>query len=409
MNLADTVEINAKPIKLSALPKGIVARESLGLVTHQRVDGKLLYASPKGLFEVKGTITPGGDWLIMFPEGLHYASQTTKVNDLMAMRSSDRGKTWTAPAPAFKIDYNQHGFVPLIPRGSKRIYSFGTQPVWDKFSIKDGQGENAPIGYRWSDDDGKTWSDVKLIEPVNDAGYRGMSVMRMCETDARTWIIGSHYGDWSKKPLITRQYLLRSEDQGRTWTLLPDKHPNGWFADGFSRMDEGRPINLGGGRVLTMFRTPAGKLSAAWSDDDGKTWTKPAPSPLVHPDAPPMLYHLSDGKTLIAFHHNRHSQRQYTGLDGKMKGMLDRSEIWAATSSNGGRTWSAPRFVFANALAPDPKKTGWHNAQCSYLDMFLDGDVLNIFVPHRWQRVLHLQLREADLGALPTAEDLGKP
>ncbi len=39
--------------------------------------------------------------------------------------------------------------------------------------------------------------------------------MRMCETGRATWLLGSHEGDWSYKPLITRQYLLRSKDQGR--------------------------------------------------------------------------------------------------------------------------------------------------------------------------------------------------
>jgi len=33
------------------------------------------------------------------------------------------------------------------------------------------------------------------------------------------------------------------------------------------------------------------------------------PTPLVHPDAPPMLFHLADGKTLAAFHRNRHHDR----------------------------------------------------------------------------------------------------
>ena len=28
--------------------------------------------------------------------------------------------------------------------------------------------------------------------------------------------------------------------------------------------------------------------------DDGRNWSYPAPTPLVHPDAPPMLFKLSD-------------------------------------------------------------------------------------------------------------------
>jgi len=30
-----------------------------------------------------------------------------------------------------------------------------------------GQNENAPIGFRYSDDDGCSWSEVRLIRPVN--------------------------------------------------------------------------------------------------------------------------------------------------------------------------------------------------------------------------------------------------
>ena len=37
---------------------------------------------------------------------------------------------------------------------------------------------------------------------VNDPGFRGMSVMRMTETDAGTWLLGSHAADWSVKLLL---------------------------------------------------------------------------------------------------------------------------------------------------------------------------------------------------------------
>ena len=66
----------------------------------------------------------------------------------------------------------------LIPRGTKRLYAFGTQPIVG-YDWENGKRENTPIGYRWSDDDGVTWSPVKLIAPVNDPGFTGMSVMRM--------------------------------------------------------------------------------------------------------------------------------------------------------------------------------------------------------------------------------------
>jgi hypothetical protein len=86
-----------------------------------------------------------------------------------------------------------------------------------------------------------------------------------------------------------------------------------------------------------------------------------------------------------------------------MEGQKDRSEIWVSLSEDGGRTWSKPRFVFANALAPSLENS-WRNYQCSYMDVFADDGTLNLFVPHRWQRALHLQVREQDLLALPMAD-----
>lgn len=406
---APEVGVGGRRVSTANPPAGLVLREHLGLLTAAAVDGQVVHRArpPVGnLFETRATITPAGDYLLMFPEGTHYGgSRGKKVNEMIAYRSTDRGRTWAGPTVPFQIDYSQHGFIPLIPRGSKRIYAFGTQPIPGQYEWRRGLQENAPIGFRWSDDDGHTWSQVTLIRPVNDPEYKGMSVMRMCETQRGTWLLGTHEGDWSVKPLRTRQYVLRSEDQGRTWTLLPGPRPNGWFAEGFDRMDEGRPIALGGDRVLLMARTPEGHLFTAWSADDGRTWTKPAASPLVHPDAPPMLFHLSDGKTLVALHHNRHAPAAYTGLSAKMEGMKDRSEIWAATSTDGGHTWSEPRFLLANAAAPD-QPNAWFNYQCSYLDAFVDAGVLHVFMPHRWNQALHLTLKEADLARLPTASEL---
>ena len=404
ISLLDTVTIAGKDIRLASPPAGLVTREHLGLLTSEHVDGQVVHRArddERGLYETRATITPGGDYLLMFPDGGHYGGADHKVNDMLAYRSSDKGKTWQGPTVAFDIDYNQHGFVPLVPRGASRIYAFGTQPIWGMYSRENGLHENAAIGCRFSDDDGRTWSEVRVIRPRNDPEFRGMSVMRMCETEAGAWLIAAHEGDWSYKPLITRQYILRSEDQGETWDLLPHKRHGGWCVREFGRMDELRPISLGNGKVLALARTPEGHLWELRSNDDGRTWSDPKPTTLVHPDAPPMLCHLSDGRTLAAFHHNRHHDTDYTGLSASNQGqMMDRSEIWLSLSTDEGRTWSEPRFVFANALAPSFDNP-WRDYNCSYLDVFADAGVLNIFLPHRWHQALHLQIREEDLGKLP--------
>jgi sialate O-acetylesterase len=406
--LLETVKAGGLEFSTKNPPRGYKVRTDLGLMMTDKMDGQVVHRTKTRILETRATITPNGDYLLMFPEGDHYAkSKGEKINSMMACRSTDHGKTWSAPTVAYDIPYGQHGFIPLIPKGTKRLYCFGTQPVPGKWTWEDGKRENAPIGYRGSDDNGHTWSDVKLIEPTNDPNFMGMSVMRMTETDAGTWLVGSHLADWSVKPFTTQQYLLRSEDKGKTWTVLPNARPKGWIAEGFNRMDEGRPLNLGGGEVLFMSRTPQGHLFTAWSKDDGKTWTEPTPSTLVHPDAPPMLFPLSDGKTLVAFHHNKVPVTGNGDLDDKAENMKVRSEIWASLSTDKGHTWSVPRFVLANAVAPVHAVAGF-NSQCSYLDAFTENGVMHIFMPHRWQQVLHLTIKEDALGKLPTKGYLQK-
>jgi hypothetical protein len=408
---ADSVEIQDHVFSVKKLPNGMLLRENLGLITTEKINGQIVHFGPrdngKGDFEVRATVTPKGDYLLMFPEGNHYGGCKDKCNQLLAYRSKDKGKTWQGPTVPFDIDYPQHGFIPFIPKNSTRIYAFGTQPVLLNRNVEHGLGENTPIGFRYSDDDGYTWQDVHLIRPINEPDFEGMSVMRMCETDKGTWLIGSHESDWTYKPVISRQYILRSEDKGKTWEVLPNPRHGGWHAKCFGRMDEGRPIQTSNGEILFMTRTPMGKLYTAWSKDDGKTWTEPAPSTLVHPDAPPMLFMMSDGKTLMAFHHNRHHDINYNGLDGNNKPqMRDRSEIWVAFSTDGGHTWGEPHFVFCNALA-ETLGSPFMNYGCSYLDVFVDNGMVNIFLSHRWQRVVHLQIKESDLLKLPTKKELG--
>jgi hypothetical protein len=418
--LGDSVEIATKLFPLDALPAGLHLLRAPGLVASTLIAGRVLHEAltddrPSrgvGVWDVASAITPGGDYLVMFPEGGFYAGATTKVNRMTALRSSDGGATWSDPFEAYPVDYNEHGFIPLIPRGTKRLYSFATQPVWSGYdpTVKHSV-EDTPIGFRWSDDDGRTWSAVKLIRPENDPEFKGIARTRMCETEKGVWLLGAHTGDWSRKPLVTWQYILRSVDQGETWRLLPGPRPGGWQCSGFGRMDETRLLSLGGERVLALSRTPEGHLWSFRSDDGGLTWSKPAATPLVHPDAPAMLYPLSDGKTLMALHHNRAStaalpMSERAHLSAGHPGMRDRAQIWISLSTDEGRSWEPPRFAFCNALAPNEESL-FKNHQCSYTDALVDRGRVHLFVPHRWRRVLQLTLAESDLRRLPTAGELG--
>lgn len=385
--------------------------EEAGIVASRQVEARVLHEAPvaekrarglfDGIWDIAATLTPAGELLVMFPEGAHYASMTTKLNRMVALRLRDGGATWSPPTVPYEVDYNERGFIPLIPSGTKRLYSFGMQALWMRFNPRGPRGGDAAIGFRWSDDNGRTGSPVQIIAPTNDPEFLGMSRTRMCETEKGVWILGAHAGDWSKKPLVTWQYSFRSEDRGATWKMLPGPRPGGWQCPGFGRMDETRCLSLGGERALALARPPEGYLWRLRSEGAGRTSSDPAPTTPVHPDAPAMLYTLGDGKTLMALHDNRSSadnipMKERVHLAHDHPGMRDRAQIWVSLSRDEGRTWDSPRFLYANATRPT-QDNGFFDDNCSFTDAVVDGGTVHFFVPHLWRRALHRKMRVADL------------
>ena len=58
--------------------------------------------------------------------------------------------------------------------------------------------------------------------------------------------------------------------------------------------------------------------------------------------------------------------------------------------------------VCAGQRPGSQKSNAWYDYQCSYADLIVDGDNLHLFLPHRWERVLHVRLKASDLPNLPT-------
>lgn len=407
------IKIGGQMFSLASPPRRTTYREDLGLIVADGIDGAVMHrkeAPENRTYEVRSIVTPAGDYLAAVCAGsAHYGGNVgKKVNDLIAYRSKDKGKTWTGGQPLWDVPYNQHGFLPLIPPGSTRIYSLGTEPHPDLFNGV----ENAAIAFRHSDDDGYTWSAPQFIRPRNDPDYQGMSVIRPCQTDRGTWLLGTHTGTKYQENIgadgklaegegkfttRTRQYLLRSEDLGKTWDLVPGPRPNGWFVPKYDRMDELCPMDLGNGEVYALARTAEGHLWELRSTDDGKTWSEPQPTTLVHPDSPAMLFKLSDGKTLAAFHHNRHTGGHFNHPD--------RGELWVSLSDDGGRNWAEPRFIMSNN-GLYAEQWGAQIANLAYVDLLLDGGNAFLFVPHRFAQMTRLWFKEELLHQLPTRGDL---
>jgi hypothetical protein len=55
---------------------------------------------------------------------------------------------------------------------------------------------------------------------------------------------------------------------------------------------------------VTLIGPTEGHIWEGRSGDDGRTWSDPKPTTLVHPDTTPMIFHFGDDHTLIVFIHN---------------------------------------------------------------------------------------------------------
>ena len=159
---------------------------------------------------------------------------------------------------------------------------------------------------RISEDDGRTWTYRDLTELPFQAHQLGF--FRDPVLTPSGMIVGPSDGvpNPQRKPVDSDQsaaYCLRSEDDGDTWELVTVAHdPDG--AHGFI---ECHIAILHSERLLMMLRHNGSGddryIYKAFSDDEGKTWTDPEPTPMW--GYPPNILVLKSGAVLCTYAHRR--------------------------------------------------------------------------------------------------------
>ncbi|OAM87732.1 exo-alpha-sialidase [Termitidicoccus mucosus] len=396
-------------------PDGYRLDEAAGMLVGAAADTSALHRAqqePGTLYGVRSVRAPNGELLVLIPDGWFASTLRENANKQTALRSADGGATWRGPTFPFG-ETGKHYSAPLIvDRGTGRLFAFETL----REVMVDGVARDAAYGWSVSDDSGVTWSAPEVIRRADNGGiWNGVGVIPATQTAAGTWVIGFHHGR------VLRGEL--AEGGARRWTM-PEfpraAHPE--FIAEINHLDELSVLATGGAALYAQYRTNAGFLGEMRSADDAATWGSPALTPLAQPDAPPMLFRLSDGR-LIALHHNRAVRRTVaepvhsewltmpapTGAEIaerrahplSLNDWASRAEIWFSLSSDNGATWGESRLLLANAL-DETLKPANPNYQCSYADVVAADGVLHVFVPHRWQKVVHLKIDESRLGKFKT-------
>ena len=166
---------------------------------------------------------------------------------------------------------------------------------------------------------------------------------------------------------------------------------------------EGRVISLDGDNVVMFMRVPTGRIWESRSADDGQTWSEMVETTLVHPDAPPMVYGVDpdDPNSLVALIHNRTASHVHQNPSKD-----DRRELWVCRSTDGGKSWSVPRFLMANACTLRTDVYNW--SEVGYADLLVDGTTLHIFLSHNKRQILYARINVSDLDSLLTQEELAR-
>ncbi len=100
-----------------------------------------------------------------------------------------------------------------------------------------------------------------------------------------------------------RTFVVRSTDEGRTWRYLATvAAPSRDVMDDTEGFNEWSMLRLADGRLLGVMRTGHyTPLTASWSSDGGKTWSRPVDLTELGPGCDPYLLMLSDGRVALAY------------------------------------------------------------------------------------------------------------
>jgi lysophospholipase L1-like esterase len=295
-----------------------------------------------------------GSLLLMY--GAHQKSGDWDRGEIRQMRSLDEGKTWSQPETVFS-DAKRSLFQISFARlanGDLGLTHTSLANGRDAFKV-----------FRRSTDEGKTWSEpLKISDDSHD--YTTGPWDKLCVLASGRVIALLHC---NLKPDATKQggplgtYAVYSDDHGKTWTRPPLRDvlhvPDNPLKKHEWGFWEPSLVEHAPAKLLMLARTTTGWLWESRSEDNGTTWSAPTQSTVPNPVAPPVLTRVPGTDTLVLIHNP----------DVKLSDSWHGGERFALafrTSHDAGRTWSEATDIYRapnNQLWVDYPAVRWGKGQ----------------------------------------------
>jgi sialidase-1 len=280
-----------------------------------------------------------GDLLLTTREASEHISRD---GDVVMLRSRDGGKTWGERQVIGGIpDVDEReGCGIQLRDGTILVHVFV-----NKLYRADGQ-----YNYSWSrdvrfghdtlhlgtytiasKDNGKTWSAPQYVDtkgmPFSDLEGPADAPIEMPDGSVLMPVMAYNVrGDIDNQAAV----ILKTVDQGKSWQHLSTVVEDPGGKQG--HFQEPALVRTRTGRLVVAVRNqgPENAIWTAWSDDNGKSWTKAKPTPMI--GHPPDLIQLQDGRLLCTYGYR-------AGRHG------DPAGIRAAFSADNGETWQIDQEV----------------------------------------------------------------
>jgi hypothetical protein len=395
---------------------------------------------PDARHRLNGSPVPGGvycdqPYLVHTADGWLCCMTTAQGREgsatqtVVTMRSSDQGKTWGKPVPLEKAGGPEASYGVLLKVPTGRIYCFYNFNAANVREVKtetggalkrvDSLGEYV---FRYTDDDGNTWSADRFTVPVREFACDKNNVyggkvrffwnvgkpLLVVGDDAKrpNWpggpaavltlhkvgAMGAGFFAQSEGAFLRSDNILTEKDASKvTFTTLPDgdvglKAPKG----GGRIAEEQSLVQLTDGSLVCVYRTVDGHPAFSTSRDGGKTWADPdylRYSPdgrkVKHPRAATFVWPVGDGRYLYWFHnHSPTAAQRKSGWDP----YSDRNPVWVCagreidTKAGKQIAWSEPEVLLYD---DDPF------VRMSYPDLIRHGDKWFITETHKAEGRVH--------------------
>lgn len=304
-------------------------------------------------------VAPDCTWICVFTTSAGH--EGTRSQYVVSTTSTDLGKSWSEPVPIEPPSEREASWAMPLMTDYGRIYAFYVFNGDNVRTLPNGKKMRADThGWyccKYSDDNGKTWSERRRLPMRVTACDRGNEFEGKVQY---FWGIGkpiTHEGTaWFAFTKLARYFLeggegwfyrsdnvLTEKDPAKvTWELLPEGDHGLRHPDFGSVQEEQNLVPLSNGDLYCMYRTTQGFPAEAYSRDGGRSWTLPEIAryangrPFKHPRACPRIWRCSNGKFLF-WHHN-HGGTNFN----------DRNPAWISggIERDGRILWSQPEILF---------------------------------------------------------------